>query len=163
MSCLFGQLGSLNDALDHFLLLPSLLVVTPPHRALVFALQSQMSASFAAGFALIAFLPSQSACEAACALVVSSVLGANPCMLSQEQPTCSRPSVHFGGRLLGGSGRVRRRHVCSRFARGRCFRRGHRKILVQISGRQSTKQLSGATNRDRQKERQRESRDQGQY
>jgi len=65
MSGFFGELRSLDDVFDHFFLLTALLVVAPPHRALVFAFQAQMSAGFAAWFALVAFLSSQSAREAA--------------------------------------------------------------------------------------------------
>lgn len=65
MSGFFGELCSLDDVLNHFFLLATLLVVAPPHRAFVFAFQAQMSAGFAAWFALVAFLSSQSAREAA--------------------------------------------------------------------------------------------------
>lgn len=66
MRGLFVELGALDDVLYSLLLVPSLLVVAPPHWSLVFARKAQMSASFATRFALIALLPSQSACEAAC-------------------------------------------------------------------------------------------------
>lgn len=65
MGGLFGEFGSLNDVLDHLLLLPPLLIIAPPHGPFVFALESQMSAGLASGFSFVALLPSQPACEAA--------------------------------------------------------------------------------------------------
>ena len=66
MDRLFGELRALDDVFDGFFLLPAHLVVAPPHRSLVLALQSQVSARFAAWFALVALLASKPACEASC-------------------------------------------------------------------------------------------------
>lgn len=44
---LLGKLLLLDRILDHFLLLSPLLSIAPPHRSLVIALQSKMSACFA--------------------------------------------------------------------------------------------------------------------
>lgn len=38
--CLLREFRALDDVFDGFLLLPSLLIVTPPHGSLVFALES---------------------------------------------------------------------------------------------------------------------------
>lgn len=58
MRGLFREFRALDDVLDHFLLLPPLLIVAPPHRSLVFAFESKMSAGLASGFSFIALLPS---------------------------------------------------------------------------------------------------------
>lgn len=64
---LLGKLRPLDNVLYPFLLFAALAIVAPPHRPLVFATKSKMSASFAPRFALITLLSPQSACEAACA------------------------------------------------------------------------------------------------
>lgn len=64
MGGLFGELRPLDNVLDHFLLLPPLLVVAPPHGPLVFAFETKMSAGLAPRFSFVAFLPPQSTCEA---------------------------------------------------------------------------------------------------
>lgn len=58
MRSLLGEFRSLDNVLDHFLLLPPLLIVAPPHRSLVLAFKSKVSASLASGFSFIALLSS---------------------------------------------------------------------------------------------------------
>lgn len=58
MRGLFCEFRSLDNVLDHLLLLPPLLIVAPPHRPLVFAFESKMSAGLATRFSFIALLPS---------------------------------------------------------------------------------------------------------
>lgn len=53
---LFIELGALNDVLDDFFLISPLLVVTPPHWSLVFALQTEMFAGAAGRLALVTLL-----------------------------------------------------------------------------------------------------------
>ena len=56
--CLLGQLCPSDDSLDDLLLLPSLLVVTPPHRPLVFTLETKVLARLARRLALVTLLSS---------------------------------------------------------------------------------------------------------
>ena len=55
--CLLGELGALDDVLDRLLLLLALLVVAPPERALVLALQAEVLARATGRLALVALLP----------------------------------------------------------------------------------------------------------
>lgn len=63
---LLVELGALDDVLDDFFLTPSLIIVAPPHRPLVFALETQVFACAARGLSLITLLPSKTTCEAPC-------------------------------------------------------------------------------------------------
>ena len=72
VSSLLGELRALDDVFDGFFLLASHFIVAPPHGSLVFALQAQVPACFATWFALIALLPSESACEASCTCQIVS-------------------------------------------------------------------------------------------
>jgi hypothetical protein len=58
LCALLVELCALDDVLDDFLLVASLLVVAPPHWSLVFALQTEMFACATGRFSLIALLPS---------------------------------------------------------------------------------------------------------
>jgi hypothetical protein len=61
---LFVGLGALYDGLDMILLFPPCLIVAPPQRSLVLAVETKVPASLAFGFALVALLSPQSAGEA---------------------------------------------------------------------------------------------------
>lgn len=63
---LLRQLGVLDACFDHLLLLLPLLVVTPPHRPFVFALQPEIFARSAQPFPFVALLSSQATCKATC-------------------------------------------------------------------------------------------------
>ena len=54
-----------DDILDVFLLLATQLIVAPPNRALVLALEVEMSARLARWLAFVALFPAQATCEAA--------------------------------------------------------------------------------------------------
>jgi len=71
---LLGEFRALDNVLYPLLLFPSLAIVAPPHRPLVFAAQSEMSASFAPRFSLITLLSPQSASEAACAAKLANLV-----------------------------------------------------------------------------------------
>lgn len=87
LSGLLIELGALDDILDDFFLVSSLLVVAPPHGPLVFALEAEMLAGFTRWLALIALLPSQTACEASCRASVSLRVQAQyPCINAEGQP-----------------------------------------------------------------------------
>ena len=58
LRALIVEFCALDDVLDDFLLVSSLLVVAPPHWSLVFALQTEMFACATGRFSLIALLPS---------------------------------------------------------------------------------------------------------
>lgn len=60
-----GQLGALDDVLDRLLLLLALVIVAPPHRPLVLALEPQMLAGLALALPFVTLLSSQPTCEAA--------------------------------------------------------------------------------------------------
>ena len=64
MRRLLRQLRSFDYGLDMLLLLPSLLVVTPPQGPLVLALQTKMLASFTNVSALVTLFSSEPTCEA---------------------------------------------------------------------------------------------------
>ena len=59
-----GQFGFLDDRFDVLLLLSSLLIVTPPNRPFVLAIETQMFAGLALGPRLVALLSAETACEA---------------------------------------------------------------------------------------------------
>lgn len=58
-SGLFAELGLLDLVLDLFLLDFPLLIVPPPHRSLILALDAQITAGFAYWFVLVTFLSSK--------------------------------------------------------------------------------------------------------
>jgi hypothetical protein len=62
---LFLELGVLDNLLDVFLVIPSLLRVAPPQGTLIFTADAQFSASLAAALSLVTLFPSQAAGEAA--------------------------------------------------------------------------------------------------
>lgn len=102
MSGLFGELGVLDDVFDGFFLLPSHFIVAPPHWSLVLALQTQVLACFATRFALIALLPSKSACEASCAWQNCQLWSCptNPCKTSGTNPPVRERRCIFDGVCL---------------------------------------------------------------
>ena len=59
-----GELRPLDDGLDVFLLILPVLIIAPPHRSLVLAVETQVFASLAGRLSFIALLSSQSTCEA---------------------------------------------------------------------------------------------------
>jgi hypothetical protein len=59
-----GQFGFLDDCFDVLLLLSSLLIVTPPNRPFVLAIETEMSAGLAFRPRLVALLSAETACEA---------------------------------------------------------------------------------------------------
>lgn len=63
--CLLGQLCPLDDVLDGLLLRLALLVIAPPQRPLVLALETEVFARLAARLSFVALLPSETASEAA--------------------------------------------------------------------------------------------------
>ena len=65
MGSLLGKFRVANDILDVFFLLTTQLVVAPPDRSLVLALEVEMSARLARWFAFVAFLTAQATSEAA--------------------------------------------------------------------------------------------------
>jgi hypothetical protein len=65
MRRLLRELLAFNDVLDVLLVLAAGIVVTPPNRSLVLALQTKVLASSAHGISLIALLSSQPASVAA--------------------------------------------------------------------------------------------------
>jgi hypothetical protein len=68
---LLVELCALDDVLDDFLLVASLLIVAPPHWSLVLALQTKMFAGATRRLSLITLLASQATCEAPCTVSVS--------------------------------------------------------------------------------------------
>ena len=64
------RLCPLDDCLDMLLLFPSSFVVAPPMRPLVFAIEAQVSTSFAFRLAFVTLLASQTACKAALCMLV---------------------------------------------------------------------------------------------
>lgn len=63
---LLRQLRALDDIFDDLLLLLPLVVVAPPHRPFVFALEPEVFARFALPLTFVALLSSQATCEASC-------------------------------------------------------------------------------------------------
>lgn len=61
-----AHLCLLDLVLDLLLLASPVLRIPPPNRALVFALDAEVIAGTAGGMFLVAFLPAQTTCEAAC-------------------------------------------------------------------------------------------------
>ena len=58
-------LGAFDDRLDEVFLLAPCLIVAPPQRSLVFAIEAKVSAGFALSPAFVALLPPKSARKAA--------------------------------------------------------------------------------------------------
>ena len=62
---LFGKFGVTDDVLDMFLLLATQLIIAPPDRTLVFALEVEVPARLARWFAFVALFTAQATGEAA--------------------------------------------------------------------------------------------------
>lgn len=58
------QLGSLDNGFDVLLLFPSLLIVAPPHRPFVLAIEAKVSAGLTFRSRLVTLLSAETTCEA---------------------------------------------------------------------------------------------------
>ena len=93
---LLVQLCALNNVLDDFLLVSSLLVVAPPYWSLVFTFKTEMFAGTTRVLTLVALLPSQTACEAPCKIAISSVFkrdGSLHCLERLSSPVRDRRCI----------------------------------------------------------------------